>query len=188
ISALPLFVPHFKIDKELIDSDKFYREELFYKIFPKRIGKTMTMDWIFAKCADANNIVTPRDMIDLFKFAKAEQFKQYKLNPKPQEFLILAETFKTALEELSKNKKEKFLFAEFPHFKDYFLKFEGGYSEYDKENIAEILGTDYLKVIDILRSIGFIKYIPKSAVYKIPTIWRKGLNIRRGKTHSKNKL
>ncbi len=187
ISALPLFTKHFEINKNLIDSDKTYREGIFYKIFPKRIGKTLTMDWIFTKCADANNIVTPRDMIDLFKFAKSEQFKQYKLNPKSQEYLILPDTFKKAVEELSKHKKEKFLFAEFPHLKDYFFKFEGGYSEYDKENIAKVLGTDHLKIIDVLKSIGFIKYIPKSAVYKIPTIWRKGLNIRRGKTFKKIK-
>jgi hypothetical protein len=181
ISALPLFVKYFEIDQNLIDSDKLYRKQIFYKLFPQRIGKTLTMDWIYAKCADANNIVTPRDMIDLFKFAKSEQFRQHKLNPKAQEYLILTETLKKALEELSKHKKEKFLLAEFPHLKDLFLKFEGGYSEYDKESMNNILGTNYLKIIDTLKSIGFIKYIPKSAAYKIPVIWRKGLNIRRGK-------
>jgi hypothetical protein len=80
ISAIERFVTYFQINKNLIDSDKTYREQIFYKIFPKRIGKTLTMDWIYTKCADGNNIVTPRDMIDLFKFAKSEQFKEYKLN------------------------------------------------------------------------------------------------------------
>lgn len=185
ISAISLFADHFKINKNLIDSDKNYRERVFYSIFPERIGKTLTMDWIYTKCADGNNIVTPRDMIDFFKFAKSEQFKQYKLNPKPQEYLISPETFKKALEDLSKNKKEKFLFAEFPHLKQNFFKFEGGYSEYDKEAIAKLLGSDHLKIVDTLKSIGFIKYIPKSAIYQIPAIWRKGLNVRRGKAFKK---
>jgi hypothetical protein len=187
ISALKGLVSHFEINKDLIDKDKSYREQLFYKIFPERIGKTLTMDWIYTKCADGNDIVTPRDMIDLFKFAKAEQFKQYKLNPKSQDYLISAETFKKAIDELSKHKKEKFLFAEFPHLKEYFLKFEGKYSEYDKESIAKLLNSDHIKIIDTLKSIGFLKHISKSGSYKIPTIWRKGLNIRSRKISIKKK-
>jgi hypothetical protein len=181
ISSIQAFERYFKIEKQLVDSQKDYREKLFYTIFPKKIGTTPTMDWIYSNCADSNNIVTPRDIIDFFKFAKAEQLKQFKLNPKDQEHLILPDTFKKALEELSKHKKDTFLFAEFPHFKDIFLKFEGNCSEYDQASLAALLGKDHLKVIDDLKSIGFLKYIPKSGTFRIPVIWRKGLNIRRKK-------
>jgi hypothetical protein len=107
--------------------------------------------------------------------------KQFKLNPKDQEYLILPDTFKKALEELSRHKKDTFLFAEFPHLKEIFLKFEGNCSEYDQASLAEVLGENYSKIIDDLKSIGFLKYVPKSATLKIPVIWRKGLNIRRKK-------
>jgi hypothetical protein len=185
ISSLEAFKNYYEIDIKLIDTDKAYREALFYNIFPKKIGKTATMDWIFSNCADSNNIVTPRDMIDLFKFAKAEQLKQYRLNPREQENLIQRETFKKALDELSRHKKDTFLFAEFPHLKAQFLKFEGNCSEYDQASIGEYLGSDYPKILDDLKSIGFIRYIPKSGTYKIPVIWRKGLNIRRAKKLAK---
>jgi len=181
VSALAPFMTHYKIDKDLVDSKKEYREKLFYEIFPRKIGKTPTMDWVYANCSDSNNIVTPRDIIDFFKFAKAEQLKQFKLNPKEQEYLIMPDTFKKALEELSKHKKDTFLYAEFPHFRETFLKFEGNCSEYDQASLIELLGSNYLKVIDDLKSIGFLKYIPKSGTFRIPVIWRKGLNIRRKK-------
>jgi hypothetical protein len=72
------------------------------------------------------------------------------------------------------------LFAEFPHLKEYIIKFENGHAEHDVKSLEQILGKEYLKRIEELKSIGFLKHIPKSAVYRIPIIWRKGLNIKRG--------
>ena len=181
VSSNDAFKQHYNINEQGIDNQKEYREKLFYTIFPKKIGRTPTMDWIYTNCADSNNIVTPRDIIDFFNFAKAEQLKQFKLNPKDQEYLIVPDTFKKALEELSKRKKDTFLFAEFPHLKEIFLKFESNCSEYDQASLTEILGENYAKTVDDLKSIGFLKYVPKSATLRIPVIWRKGLNIRRKK-------
>jgi len=182
ISALSLLATHYTIDKAKVDKDKDYREGIFYSIFPPKIGNTHTMDWLYANCADANNVVTPRDMIDFFRFAKAEQFKLRKLNQKPQDFLLSVAAFKKALEDLSVHKKNTFLFAEFPHLKNIILKFEGSYSEYSKDAFAKLMGQDHIKILDDLRGIGFIKHVPKSGTYKIPVIWRKALNIRRVKT------
>jgi hypothetical protein len=187
IAALGAFERHYSIDKALIDSDKEYREKIFYTIFPKKIGKMATMDWVYANCADSNNIVTPRDIIDFFNFAKAEQLKQVKLSPKSQEHLIEAEVFKKALDELSRHKRDTFLYAEFPHLKEQFLKFEGNQSEYDLASLTELIGSNPSKTIDDLKSIGFLKYVPKSATYKVPVIWRKGLSIRRAKRLKQSK-
>jgi len=185
ISAISHLQTYFKIDQEKVNTDKEYREHVFASLFSSKIGKMNTMDWLYSNCSDANNIVTPRDMIDFFKFAKSEQYKKHKLNPKNQEYLISEDCFKKALDDLSAHKKDTFLFAEFPHLKEVFLKFEGAHSEYDKQSLENLLGPEYLKIIDDLRGIGFIKHIPKSGTYKISSIWRKGLNVRRGKAHVK---
>ncbi len=183
LSFLTSIANYYDIDKEKIDNDKHYRETIFYTVFPSKIGTANTIEWLYANCADGNNIVTPRDMIDFFRFAKSIQFRQDRLDAKPRDLLLTVDTFKKALDELSVNKKDKFLFAEFPHLKSTFLKFEGSYSEYNKESLEKLLGAEYLKTIDDLRGIGFLKHIPKSGTYKIPVIWRSGLNIRRGKAH-----
>jgi len=171
---------YYGIALDRIDRDKKYRAEIFYKIFPPKIGKNATLDWLFEKCCDGNDIVTPRDMIDFFKFAKSLQFKKFKLDPQNQNFLIEEDIFKRALEILSRHKKTTFLFAEFPHLKEHILKFENGRTEHSVKSLEEMLGKEYTKRIEELKSIGFLKYIPKSAVYRIPIIWRKGLNIKRG--------
>lgn len=185
ISANNAIQSYFEIDNEKVNTNKEYREEIFSKLFSAKIGKMNTMDWLYTNCSDANNIVTPRDMIDFFKFAKTEQFKKNKLNPKNHEYLINTDCLKKALDDLSTHKRDTFLFAEFPHLKEVFLKFEGAHSEYDKYSLERLLGSEYMKIIDDLRGIGFIKHIPKTGTYKISGIWRKGLNIRRGKAHIK---
>ena len=175
------FVYEYEIDKDLIDKDKKYREELFHKIFPPTIGKSRTIDWLYKNCSDSNGNVTPRDIIDFFKFAKAIQFNKFKLNPSELDYLLDEDTFKTGLEKLSEHKKVTFLFAEFPHFKSTLLRFEGKHLELTQELLQKMLGKDWIKKVDELSSIGFIGKIHKKGTFKIPEIWRKGFNMRRGK-------
>ena len=175
------FVYEYEIDKDLIDKDKEYREAIFHKIFPPTIGKSKTIDWIYKKCSDSNGNVTPRDIIVFFKFAKAIQFNKFKLNPSELDYLLDEDTLKASLEKLSEHKKVTFLFAEFPHLKNILLRFEGKHAEFSQESLQKILGKDWIKRVDELSSIGFIGRIHKKGTYKIPVIWCKGLNIRRGK-------
>ena len=184
LSAIEELQKYYSIDNTKIDYFE-YRENVFNRVFPEKIGKTDTMDWIYINCGDGNGVVTPRDIIDFFRYAKTEQLRAYKINPKEQDKLIGENYFKIALKELSKHKKTTFLFAEFPHLKNAFIKFDGGFSEYDVGSLKELLQEENTKILEDLKSIGFIKYIPKTGTYKIPIIWRKGLNIRRKSTVKK---
>ena len=182
ISANRHLKDYYKLDDEKIDHDKTYREEVFYIFFPRTIGKKPTLDWLYSNCADGNNIVTPRDIIDFFKFAKAEQFKKFKLNPQDQEVLITEDIFEIALDKLSDHKKTTYLFAEFNHLKTHILKFDSGHAEYKGESLHKLFGDNWQKIVEELKAVGLLKYIPKSATYRIPVIWRKGLNIKRTRT------
>lgn len=184
LSAMDAIGSYYSIDKNQLDSLE-YRQTLFNSVFPKKIGTTDTMDWIYTNLGDGNGIVTPRDIIDFFKYAKTEQLKAFKLNPTQQDKLITEKYFRSALGELSKHKKTTFLLAEFPHLKNHFLQFESGGSEYTISALKDIFLEDYTKIVEDLKSIGFLKYVPKSGTYKIPIIWRKGLNIKRKKVAKK---
>ena len=172
---------YYSVDSGKIDEDQDYREEVFYRVFPKTIGRTPTLNWLYAKCADSNGIVTPRDIIDFFRIAKSQQYRVFKLNPKAQDVLIEESILKSSIEKLSNHKKTTFLFAEFPHLKEAITKFEGKYAEHNAQSLQNMLGDNWRKIVDELSSIGFIKRIPKTGTYQIPFIWRKGLDIRRGK-------
>jgi hypothetical protein len=71
--------------------------------------------------------------------------------------------------------------AEFPHLKEDILIFRGGYSDYAETGLQRRLGQSWRSKADTLKSIGFLRFDPKKAIWKIPVIWRRGLDIRRGK-------
>lgn len=171
---------HYSVDSALIENDSTYRESVFYNMFPKKIGKFVTLDWLINALSDGNGIVTPRDIIDLFNFAKAEEYKNFQLNPGDREFLVDIESMKKALEQLSSEKRNKYLMAEFPHMRDSILKLEGSYSIHTVQSLEKIFGSDWKKITADLISIGLLKHDPKKARYRIPKIWVKGLRITQG--------
>ena len=180
ICANPLFQKHYNIDRNKIDEDKRYREEIFYRIFPSKIGRTSTLTWIYMHCQDGNKVVTPRDIIDYFRFAKDLQINKYNIDPKPQEYLFTEDIIKKSIDVLSKHKTTTYLMAEFPHLKKSFLAFEGNKSTYNDNSLKELLGAEWHKIYDELAAIGFIARVPKQTSFSIPIIWRKGLNLRKG--------
>jgi hypothetical protein len=176
LSAIENIAGYYGINNDhLIESE--YRNTVFESVFPEKVGKTKTIDWLYNNIGDGNGIVTPRDVIDFFKFLKNEQLKSLKIDPKPQEKLFTEDHFKEALNRLSKHKKTIFLYAEFPNMKESFLRFEGGYSEYDVSTLKEMFPENYDRTIEDLKSIGFLKFNHKHGTFKVPIIWRKGFNI-----------
>jgi hypothetical protein len=176
---------YFQVDASALDRDKSYREVMFYKLFPIQIKKgkrqPLCLDWMYKRCQDSKGIVTPRDVIDLIDFAKQFQYKIFKSNPQPQDIFISHTPLIGGLEQLSLKKKDTYLRAEFPHFWNEILKFQNGRTEHNKSSLKRLFGKDWKSKVDDLQNIGFIRFIPSSDTYKIPIIWRHGLNIKQGK-------
>lgn len=171
----------YQIETARIDSDESYRLCSFNTVFPKKIGRSTSLDWIINSLADSNGIVTPRDVINLLNMAKSFEFKKFNLNETDKEYLLSTESLKSALDQLSIDKKGNFLMAEFPHMREIILKLEGTYSNHTNQSLEKIYGSDWYKSISDLKGIGLIKHDTKKGRYIIPKIWRKGLGITQGK-------
>ena len=180
VFASPAIATHYEVDQAKLDSNIAYREECFYKVFPSHVAKSTTVDWIMSSCADGNDIVTPRDVIDLLNHAKSIEYKKFQVNKCEKEFLISQESLKGAIEVLSREKRAKFLMPEFPNLRNSIQKLEGGYSIHNSETLQELFGDGWQKIADDLRAIGLLKHDPKKAQYKIPKVWLKGLGITQG--------
>jgi len=175
------FVSYFGIDVSLLEKEPRYREECFYKIFPQRVGKLATLDWIMNVLSDGNGIVTPRDVIDLFNIAKSIQFKEFQIQRKEMEHLLNPESFKDALEKLSKEKHDKFLIAEFPHMRENIIRLEDTYSIHNSKSLEKIYGSNWKTVASDFKSIGLLEHDPKKNYYRIPKLWVKGMRVTQGK-------
>ncbi len=179
---------HFEIDKERLKASIEYKRKSFYKVFPptvhKGINQSNTLRWIYTHTADGNNVVTPRDVIILLTRAKQYQLNKIKSDSSGiSEWPIGSQALLYGFEELSKYKKTTFLEAEFPHLWVYMSKFIGGKTEYTNKAISKLFGKNWQKIIKDLKSIGFIseRKSKNQIVYKIPFIYRKGLDLTQGR-------
>ena len=164
--------------------------ELFYRIFPRQIDpgdrKPETWNWIISRIRDANNVKPPRNIIDLINKAREAQIR--KEDRANREFisgniLIESDSIKKGLERLSTDRVEDTLLAEANEYAEYIEKFRGNKSEYDFDSIKSLFKLSKEKtqvIIKELSDIGFLESLGTS--YKIPMLYRDGLNIVQGKS------
>lgn len=159
----------YTVDKNRLNVSESYREECFYKIFPRQVERgekhPSTLDWIYSHCQDGKGVVTPRDVIDLLIFAKSRQEELFSSQPVEQEFLISPISLKYGYLRLSEKKRETYLKAEFPHFWPAIEKLEGSKTEHNRDSLKRLFGGDVDIVIKNLCSIGFFQYKKSSDTF-----------------------
>ncbi len=178
---------YLSVDTKRLDASSDYREESFYKVFPQTVfrGKrqSSTLRWIYSHTSDGRGVVTPRDVIDLLTRAKQKQQDEYTGSSGESEFIIGSAAIIYGLEELSKRKRITFLEAEFPHLWPHIKKFVGGKTQYSEDDIRELFGKNWQKIIDDLISIGVLGTEGSregSKTFKIPFLYRDGLEVTQG--------
>ena len=171
-------------DSEKVASSQTYRKKVFYKIFPKSVNKgkrqSDTISWLYARVADGNNVVTPRDIIYLLTSSIKKQFDLLKKEPQGKsEIIINPEAIKYGHDQLSLYKVTTFLKAEFPHIWKNIEKLSGKKAELSLSSLRKNYGKGYQKVISDLISIGVLS--KRKNKYIIPFLYRKGLGVTQGK-------
>ncbi|HXV43313.1 MAG TPA: hypothetical protein VEC96_09635 [Anaerolineae bacterium] len=186
--------------KRIRDNDEFLTlthlehasdQELFGTIFPKQVDsgdrKPTTWKWILTRTCDGHGSIPPRNLIDLVNKAKEEQLRREQRHPRaytPGLALIEPDSLKRALTRLSKDRVEDTLLAEVSKDVAVLIKaFIGGKVEYDEKSIAKLFGVEAAQAksfANTLVDIGFFEQMGVS--YRIPLLYREGLNITSGKT------
>lgn len=171
-------------------------KQVFATLFPNQInpgrGQPGTWKWILAQIRDGNNVIAPRNVIDLCLFAQEEQLRKERLSPREVTQgvpLIESESLRKAAARLSKLRIEDTLMAEYGEDVKIAIKaFTNGKSDHTEKTLAELFHfTDKLQlslVIKILCDIGFLEQA--GSEYRVPPIYRYGLNITRGKANGNN--
>jgi len=181
---------YLNVDKSRLDASFEYRIESFYKVFPPQIHKgkhqSRTIRWLYNHIKDGNNVVTPRDAIDLLSKAIQQQHSLFKSNPLGKStWIIGSQAIQYGFAELSVRKRDTYLHAEFPHLRQYIDKFIGGKTEYTERAIRKLLGEEWREIVSDLSSIGFIsiRKVSDKPSYSIPFVYRKGLELTQGRAN-----
>lgn len=177
------------IDRDQVAANLDYRSRVFYMVFPRKVhagdNQSTTIRWLFSRTADANGVVTPRDIIDLLTKAKQQQQTLLSSNTGAEsDVLIGSQSLQYGLAELSQRKAETYLHAEFPHLWGLIEKFRDGHSEYTQRSLTRLLGRSWEQTASDLISIGFMSKLGTTRGeprYRIPHIYRKCLGITRGR-------
>jgi hypothetical protein len=164
-------------------------KEIFDSIFPNQIDqgerKSTSWNWVMSRIRDGNGVKPPRNLIDLVIKSREAQMRQEEREERafvPGTVIIEADAIKRGLTRLSTDRVEDTLLAESGDATPLIEKFRKGKSEHNLSSLTSILGIDHSKVaaaIKLLNDIGFLESVGDN--YKIPMLYRDGLEISQGK-------
>jgi hypothetical protein len=163
--------------------------EVFYILFPDQVdagtGRSKTWPWILARIRDGNDVKPPRNLIDIVKKAREEQQRREDRDSRDFEegsVLITSEAIKPALTRLSEERVEDTLLAESGDYQKYIDKFRDGKAEHNDGSLMrtlELPSGETKVVTRVLIDMGFLEQTGET--YKVPMLYRDGLNITQGK-------
>jgi len=173
-----------------IGADGQTDEQLFYRLFPDKVDKAdrkpTSWNWIMSRIRDGNDVKPPRNLIDLANLAREEQIRADSRTPTTLAGdmpLIQAESLRAAHERLSTQRVEDTLLAESAaDIAGLIEKFRKSKSEHNLDTLSETIGMngdDLQGAIRQLVEVGFLEGL--SASWKVPMLYRDGLDIRQGK-------
>jgi len=143
------------IDMELIRSSQAYQEQLFYRIFPDRVDtgrNPRTLDWLIGRVQDSLGYSAQRDLINVINAALRRQIHFMEVGGEVPDgtLLFTRRALKEALSEASKEKVEKYLFAEHPSLRDQLDLLKGKKTSQTVDTLSDLWGVP----VDEARSIA----------------------------------
>jgi hypothetical protein len=166
-------------------SDPRYRRKAFYEVMPPTVYRgqkqSPTDRWIYHRVEDGKGVVTPRDVIDLLKSARQHQLDLFLNDPHgTSDYILSPAAIQFGYREASKRKTQTYLAAEFPHMWEHINRFRAGKTTYAARALRAMFGGDYQRIADNLVSIGFLTREGSGQTYKIPFVYREGLELTQG--------
>ena len=170
--------------------------QLVRMLFPEVMDsarRQRTWKWILSQIREGNGVKAPRNLIDLCILAQQEQLHKERRSSSEYDAgypLIDLVSLKKAANKLSGLRLTDTLMAEYTNDIKVLIKsFTNGKSEHSDESIAAMLGIDVGMArlnAQALVDIGFFERVGET--YKIPFLYRAGLNITQGKAFNGNSV
>ncbi|MGC4113660.1 MAG: hypothetical protein QM765_03145 [Myxococcales bacterium] len=160
-------------------------------VFPEKVDvgerKSTTWSWLMSRIRDGNGLKPPRNLIDLVKKAQDAQIRREEREENAYEQgnpLIGADALKRGLSSLSEDRVNDTLLAKLGVYANLIQKFRDGKAEHNEATLAETLGVvpgEVRKHAKHLCELGFLEQVGEGESYKIPILYRDGLNVTQGK-------
>lgn len=168
--------------------DHELRQAGFFSIFTDQIEvgarQSDSWTWMFNRIRDGNGVCTPRDLHALVENAVRKELEILNVGgDENSETLISPAAVKAGLDRMSTDKVRTALIAENPTLEGSIRAFQRGKAEHNSDSLEKLLGESWPKTIEDLQRIGFIERVGES--WKIPSLYRSGLEITQGAAFDK---
>jgi len=174
---------------EKLGVDGAANDEIFNSVFPPQIDagerKPTTWNWIMSRIRDGNHVKPPRNLIDLVMKAREAQIRREDREARQFQVgtpILEPDSFRRALTRLSEERVEDTLIAEAGDAVAFVERFKNGRSEHNRASLAQLLALQNGELEDAIQrlvEIGFLEEIGQT--FKIPMLYRDGMNIVQGK-------
>jgi len=164
-------------------------QQVFDAVFPEQVdigkNKPTTWSWIMSRIRDGNQVTPPRNLIDLVSKAREAQLRREQREGRTFAKgvpLIEADSIRSALRRLSAERVEDTLLAEAGELAGSIERLRDGKAEHNVSSLAKVLGIAEAEVkaaIKPLLELGVLEQTGET--YKIPMLYRDGLEITQGK-------
>jgi hypothetical protein len=165
------------VDEAEVLADATKQEALFGRVFPPKVDlgarRPSTFVWMLLRTQDGSEHNAPRELIHLLSASRNVQRRKLEEGQKepPGEALFDRGSIRDALAEVSRERLEQTLFAEYPHLRPWLLRFKRERTEQTAESLAEIWDVDRetaLQLGDELVQVGFFQ---ERGAQRDPTFW-----------------
>jgi hypothetical protein len=163
--------------------------DVFMRLFPKQVDqgtrKPQTWVWMMRRIRDGNDIKPPRNLIDLVSMAQQAQLRREERSSREYDRglpIMEPDALRRALTQLSDRRVHDTLLAEAKTAAPLISRFRGGKAEHNDTFLSAVLGTNQesiREVVEPLIELGFLEDL--SGTYKIPSLYREGLEVTQGK-------
>jgi hypothetical protein len=159
----------------LADAKK--QEALFYRVFPPKVDlgarRPATFVWMLLRTQDGSQHNAPRELIHLLSAARDVQRRKLEEGHKepPGEALFDRSSIRDALPEVSRERLEQTLYAEYPQLRRWLMRLKREKTEQTPDSLAKVWDVDHdlaVRLADELVQVGFFE---ERGAQRDPTFW-----------------
>jgi hypothetical protein len=172
-------------------ADARKQEALFYRVFPPKVDlgakRPATFVWMLLRTQDGSQHTAPRELIHLLSAARDVQRRKLEEGQKepPGEALFDRSSIRDALPEVSRERLEQTLYAEYPHLRPWLMRLRREKTEQTPDSLATIWDVDRdaaAHLADELVEVGFFeeRRAQRDPTFWVPFLYREALEMVEG--------
>lgn len=179
---------HYDFDGSAVVSDANLQTQLFDQVFPKTVdtgsGKTKNLfRWCINHTRDGLGVNAPRELVSLFANARNAQVDRFETGTDDTEgeAIFHPKAFEVAEGEVSSERLESTVYAEYPDVKPYLEALRGEKGAQNNASLARIWGSDDAETaVRITRLVDIGIFEKRKDHYWTPFLYRPALGIVQG--------